>query len=292
MPDPGVTMGLIAEALPPWLWLTAAGSTAVLVLLVRTWRRLEPKPLLQFNLIHDQRGTATLEFTMLLPLVLFFGLLLAQVMWLGGGNLMVHYAAQAATRSAIVQIPQEYPDSEANQYTHGDSKYQRIKLSAIMAVMPVSGPASAGAPFGGGSNVNPQQIAEGIRRHYTAHGMEVPPWVDNYVAHHVAYAAANTDVVVHKVRVNADQTVDFLPITSGPVRFDPKEPIGVFVYHNLYLPIPFVRRIFADEGAKGHDALYGTQEGLFTRVQAHFILTNEGMVDRRPEEPSLPRRNP
>ena len=292
MPDASGTMELIGRALPAWFWLTAAGSAAALVLLVRSWRRLEPRPLLRTSLLADQRGTATIEFTMLLPLVLFFGLLLAQVMWLGGGNLMVHYAAQAATRSAIVQIPQEYPDSEANQYAHGDSKYQRIKLSATMAVMPVSGPADAGAPFGGGLNVNPQQIADGIRRHYTAHGMEVPPWVDNYVAHHVAYAAANTDVVVHKVRVSPDQRVDFFPITGGPVRFDPKEPIAVFVYHNLYLPIPFVRRLFADEGPKGHEALYGSQEGLFTRVQAHFLLTNEGMIDRRPEEPSLPRRNP
>ncbi len=292
MPEQADIGSLIFTSQPAWIWLTLGTITLALVLLLRACRRMRPEAVRVRDVLRDERATATLEFTMLLPMILFFGLLMAQVMWLGGGNLMVHYAAQAAGRSAIVQIPQDYPDSKANEYTQGDSKHQRIKLAAVMAVMPVSGPASAGAPFGGGSTINPGQIADGIRQHYTAHGMEVPPWVDNYVEHHVAYAAANTDVVLHKVRVNPDHSVDFIPQTAGTVRFDPKEAIGVFVHHNLYLPIPFVRRIFADEGSGGHDALYGTQEGMFTRVQAHFVLTNEGMVDRRPDEPSLPRRDP
>ena len=53
----------------------------------------------------DDRGTVTIELVLVIPVVLFFSLLLVQVMLLMTANHFVHYAAYAAVRSAIVQIP-------------------------------------------------------------------------------------------------------------------------------------------------------------------------------------------
>ena len=49
-------------------------------------------------------GTATLEFCMVIPIVLFLILLLVQSTLLMVGNQFVHYAAFAATRSAVRPI--------------------------------------------------------------------------------------------------------------------------------------------------------------------------------------------
>jgi Flp pilus assembly protein TadG len=295
MPVSANMPSLIAAALPFWVWATMGGTALSLIILCRALRRLRPAAVLaRPNLFQDEQGTATIEFTLLLPFILIFGLLLAQVMWWAGGSLMVHYAAQAAARTAIVQIPKDYADSPANQYGAGDSKHQKIHLAAAMSVMPVAGPASAGSPIGsGGAGVSATQIVNGIRKHYSDHGYSAPPWVDEYISHHVQYAMSNTNVVVARVRVLINQQVEYTMLDGGGLNtFNPKDAVGVFVYHNLYLPIPFVRRILADEGPGGHDALYGAQEGKYKRMEAHYVLTLEGMLDRRPEEPSLPRRDP
>ena len=61
------------------------------------------------------QGTATIEFALVMPIMLFLILLLAQTTFVMAGNLFVHYAAFAATRSAIVYIPADYgPEEDPN----------------------------------------------------------------------------------------------------------------------------------------------------------------------------------
>ena len=97
----------------------------------------------------NNNGTATMEFVLVFPILLFFSLLLAQTTLLAGANAFIHYAAFAATRSAIVQIPTGYaPDESPNVIINADghTKHDIIRRAAVFALVPVSGRLSPEAP--------------------------------------------------------------------------------------------------------------------------------------------------
>jgi hypothetical protein len=102
----------------PWLVLLGA-SCLVLWLLVRVartepdWRRL-------LSLHRDQAGSVqALSFVLTLPMFVWLMMFIVQVSQLMIGSIVVHYAAFAAARAAIVWIPAHLEDEPENVIRSG-----------------------------------------------------------------------------------------------------------------------------------------------------------------------------
>ncbi len=208
----------------------------------------------------------------MLPILLFLALALVQTMSVMGGNFFVHYAAFAATRSAVVHIPANYAGEEANQYLDGGMKHAMIKRAAVMALLPVAGRMQGG---GGGEDV------AALQAFYQAYGQTTPPWVTEKMPGRMAYADNATEAVVRRVIVNPDDSITWEDVSFGA--FEPKEPIAVRVDHRLRLSLRYVSRFFAD----GEDEA-GER---YMNVSAQYQLTNEGLPVSLPPDPELPRRD-
>ncbi|NJL31642.1 MAG: pilus assembly protein [Phycisphaerales bacterium] len=103
----------------------------------------------EHQLHQNERGTAMIEFALVLPILLFMMLLLAQVTLLAAGNLHVHYAGYTATRTAIVQIPLDQSASGGSgpnviRTSENDSKFSMIQRAGALACLPISGRESGG----------------------------------------------------------------------------------------------------------------------------------------------------
>lgn len=262
-------------ASPLTLKLAAAALVALGVIAALLWvmARLE-RGRRRLSLWADCDGTATIEFALLLPILLFTILLLAQVTFLMGGNLFVHSSAFAACRSAIVQIPRDYIGEGANYISaaHGSPKYDTVYRAAVYALIPVAGEADGGSSLAGGS------VAGGLSTFYAAYEQNPPAWIETRIARRVNYAAANTEITIERPFTPNEASVEFEPCSD----FEPKDPVTVRVDHRLNLNIPYVRQIFADGG----DA----ENGRYMHIMARATLTNEGLLDTLPPTPELPRR--
>jgi TadE-like protein len=228
--------------------------------------------------VRGESGTATVEFCMVFPIVMFLVLILLQVTLLMVGNHFVHYAAFAATRSAITYIPADFSGEGGGapntfQPVKGSRKYDAIRASAIFALVPVSGRLESN------SEVSTGKFVSGLKDHFASYSQDAPKWIDSLAADRLRYAAANTSVEVMETVVTG-QDVDFFPITSGEYYdFGPREAITVRVTHKLNLSVPYVRVFFADAGS-------GSK---YTEVTAQYTLTNEGVGTELPAKPELPR---
>ena len=219
---------------------------------------------------------------MVFPIVMFLVLILVQVTLLMVGNHFVHYAAFAATRSAIAYIPADFSDDGEGRNTiqpiEGSPKYNPIRASAYLALVPVSGRLDEN------NDVATDAFVAALHDHFASYGQDSPKWVDTLAADRLRYAAANTTVEVMETVVSG-QDVDYYPITSGEhFTFGPRDAITVRVEHRLNLSVPYVRGIFADgEHPDGR--------GKYTEVSAQYTLTNEGISTDLPGPPELPRRD-
>ncbi len=261
----------------------AVGCVAMLAIAARAMVHLgRPARANRPTLAADTSAVATIEFALALPVLLFLILLLTQTTLLMGGNLFVHYAAYAATRTAIVQIPVAYGDDLANQYTHteGRAKYDAIARAAVLAVVPVSGRSDAGSAL-----INAEQVVDGLSSFYSDYGRSNPNWVDALVADRINYAAANTSIHVALPQVRGNE-VDYQPITDGRTHtFDPRDPVTVQVVHRLNLSTPWVNRLIYADGEHDDGA------GYYRDVWAESTLNLEGIRDDMPPQPAL-RREP
>jgi TadE-like protein len=239
------------------------------------WRRV----------LHADSGTATVEFCMVFPIVLFLTLMLAQATLLMVGNQFVHYAAFAATRSAIVYIPQDTTgwDSpgQGEPYNvivpvNGRAKFDAIRAAAYLAVAPVCGKREDG-----GEDLRADEYVAGLRDHFAAYGQDAPRWIETLAAARLRYAAANTDVQVLETDVD-DTSIEYYDIAPIGYTFGPREAITVRVEHRLNLSVPYVRAIFAD-------GEHNNGRGKYALVSAQYTLTNEGVDPDLPDPPELPR---
>lgn len=229
----------------------------------------------------DDRGTATVEFALVFPLALFLCLVLLQTTLLMVGNLFVHYAAFAATRAAMTQIPRDLSGDDAEAMnvmavSEGSPKFRAVKRAAAFAVMPVSGRLKDGsAPT--------DAFVAGLVEHHAAMGQSVPNWVNTLAAARLRYALANTQVTL--VRTDGDgDTASFEAMKSGLVEFGPREAITMRVEHRLYLSVPYVSTIFADGELESQNG-----SGRYALIAAQYTLTNEGIPMELPPPPALPR---
>lgn len=256
--------------------LLLTGTALLLFLAVRAHVTLHRRPGRTARLKSDgQAGTATMEFTLVFPIILFLTLLLLQVTFAMVGNMYVHYAAFAATRSAIVYIPAEDPG--ADTLTGGDARSDRIRAAAVWALTPICGRLDS-------SDMPGSEFVNGLDQLFAHRGDPSPNWVENYAAQRLNYADQKTQVNVLETTV-AGGVVRFDPIgLFGGHEFGPRDPVTVQVVHDFNLSIPYVRGIFSDGT---HNTADG--EGAYAVIEAQYTLTNEGITTELPPLPDLPR---
>jgi hypothetical protein len=260
---------------------TAAGCLIALGLVLWRWRVTQRGGPSAVSDANGEAGTATIEFTLAFPIVMFLVLLLLQVTWAMVGNLFVHYAAFSATRSAIVYIPWDAPQvgEPRNTITVGDGeKFDRIQRAASFSLIPVAGESESGEAAA-------EEFTSALRTYYQKSGPRMPGWVESQAAGRARYAMAHTEVTLMRTN-NSGSQASFDPIRQGRATFGSREPISVRVRHRLDLAVPYVSVIFADGE---HDTAEGTRG--YTNVTARYTLTNEGVSDALPDRPELPRKN-
>lgn len=237
------------------------------------------------SLFSDSRGTTSIEFALVFPILLLLCLTLTQTMMMMAGNMYVHYSAFQATRHATMEVPQDYTDRgdlEANHYAPGKGsiKHERIRRAAYMALVPVAG------QLGGGGGAGSAELVTSMTSLYSTYGASEPAWIASMLAAKVAYAEANTEIELLETLVHPDDDVTFEPLPENPYRFGVRDVITVRVIHKLNLGVPVVSRLFADgdNGAKG--------PGRYTLITARATLTNEGVPTALPEKPEIDRVTP
>lgn len=230
-------------------------------------------------------GTATVEFALVLPVLMFFVLLLLQSSLLMVGNNVVHYAAFAATRSAMTQVGADDSAIGAEGrnvvwVAEGSPKFDAIRAAAYFAVMPVCGESSTEP-----GDVQAERWVEAVRGYMRSSGQGEPAWVDRLLGPRLRYAARNTRVNLLRTSVGPEG-VAFEPMREGAVyRFDPHEAVTVSVAHRMFLSVPYVSRLFADGRLSGPVG----EAGYYTDIEARSTLINEGLATALPPEPALPR---
>ncbi len=267
--------------------LLAMATSAILVAFSGVaLHRARPKhpPLAKrfIELFTGDGGTATMEFALVCPVLLFFSLLLAQTTLMMSANLFVNYSAFMAARSAIVQIPIDKTEEgyeSANQFSNSPSspKYIAIQRAAAMSLVPVAGRSTE-------SEGSSAQLAAGMTRYYQTYGKDPAAWVEKQLNEKAAYALKNTDITVYQT-IPEYNGVELKELPGEGFTFGPKDPITVKVEHKFSLAFPYIGAIFANgrlsESSGG---------GLYSKIAATCTLTNEGIIDAMPEVPT--QRNP
>jgi len=284
MPDSLLLAALSLQGLERWLWWLGGLFIALLVG-VHVLAQLSRRNRLPRS--DGQSGTATIEFALVLPILMFLCMMLLQVMLALTGNMFVHYAAFAAVRTAIVQIPADsLPTAEPPNMiwvTDGianrePGKMDTIARAAAYAMIPVSGQAEA---FSGAAD----QYAQGLDRMFQTYGQTPPRWTRSLAPNRYQYALEHTQVRLLRAQPMGEFRVNFEPILPGLAEFAANEAVTVEVIHRLNLSIPFVRHVFADGTQMTADG-----EIPFARIAARSTLTNEGVSILMPEPTVVPRR--
>jgi Flp pilus assembly protein TadG len=235
-------------------------------------------------------GAVIVEFVLVLPIALMLVLVMVQTSLLMVGNICVHYAAFAAARAAIVQIPYDYTveDGVQQYYSHEGPnevfdwgqpnalKLEKIRAAAAWAMMPVSCSSMNGGTDDG--------LQADLKTFYDAYARVAPNWVDQkYLGSKWSYANAYTDakLLVRSAPDNPDS--DYREMNFWKV-FQPAEEVRVQVEHEFYLSVPYANRFFFAL-LKGDSRELDFGEGQYAlALRAEVSLTNEGVRDFIVEE--------
>ncbi|MFA7236527.1 MAG: TadE family protein [Phycisphaeraceae bacterium] len=281
---------LLNASMLTWAGITFACALGTLIALIAL-RRLHVTSHIEHrtsNILLDDSGTATIEFALVLPILGFMVMAMTQTVFLMAGNLFVNYAAFAATRAAIVQIPAEYADDPANQFTAtpGRTKYDAIQHAAAFALVPVAGRQTSSS-----SNISTAAYVSGLASFYSAYSVNQPPWINSLAADRLRFALDNTTITVMTPQVSGPD-VTFIPVNGGAAhKFQPRDPITVMVAHRLNLSVPYISAIFAD-GNNASTSGGGGGGGRYRLMTARYTLSNEGITDAMPPTPTIPRITP
>ncbi|MEX2673000.1 MAG: TadE/TadG family type IV pilus assembly protein [Phycisphaeraceae bacterium] len=293
-----ISNGNVDAWLWSWWWQAMASPVAIscalmmvvliaaAAVLLRTAARLSEMPTTpKRSGLADEGGTATIEFALILPVLLTVILLLVQTTLVMGGNLFVHYSAFAATRSAVVQIPKAYEHEPVNWYAdaRGSRKREAIHRAAAVALLPVAGPrgsATDGATLGPG-------VAQGLATMHRRLGEREPVWIHDRMPGRMNYALEHTEIELFRMHGSeAGSGGDWtdggeVRAERGTTIWGPRDAVAVHVEHRLHLSVPYVNRIFADGET--------TWGGLTMKLGARSMLTNFGLPEQLPDAPDLPR---
>lgn len=292
-----------------WLAGMMLLGVAIMLLLWRWWAGLarvaQPRRRSVLRRVAGDEGTATIEFALVFPVLLVMILALIQTTFAFTGVLFVNYAAFAAARSAIVEVPRDLRanGAEGRNVVAGveSQKRENIRGVAAFAMMPVSGPGSSAT----------RHVGEAVDELYTAEGLATPRWSDSLVDGRLAYALDHTDVELWALGPPADATdpnafnrnlagspgaefgyrVAPNAVPGAVYRYGPRDPIQVVVRHRFHLSVPFVGRLFGS-GTHQVDGMASP----YRVIRSDFALTNEGIWQELPPSPrdsqSIPRLVP
>ena len=256
--------GWLGQALRSRLTLAAGGvllgSAVALCLLAGTiWRLGRGR---RPQRAGGSEGTAALEFALLFPLALAIALVMVQSSQLVTHNVVAHYAAYIAARSAIVWVPENISLDEPRNYVSDPDTSEKMRHIHMAAVLALCG-ASPGKPGAGGAGGSGQGALHraAYERLYSYYGEPVPAWISRRYEHMYEYALKYTQVDLARPR-------------NGAV-YGEREDLSVTVRHTLFLSVPYANRVFAlgPSGRALPDGEYGTE------VEITYTLTNQGVED-------------
>jgi len=266
----------------PWLVLLVVSLLAAYLLVRLNGSRIRFRRL--WRLHRDQGGSAqSLSFVLTLPVFVMIMLFIVQVSQLMIGTIVVHYAAYAAARSAIVWIPADlgtdegpncisfsFPDPDAPKQDvpildptdpnygpseggmtflvePGSPKFEKIRSAAVLACMPISPSRDVGWELSGRDALTAEILKE-------AYGAMVPQAEQNAriptrLENKLAYATENTYLEIRFFHKNAEPPLLTYFIPSDEGEFYPNEIgwqdlITVTVRHDLAL-LPGPGRLLA-----------------------------------------------
>lgn len=230
----------------------------------------------------DQAGVAVLEFVLLFPIAMAIILVMIQSAMLMAGNLLVHYGAFCAARSAVVWIPADLREFGEPPNVVGSPdwsvKLRRIRQAAVLGVLPAG---AASRRFGRPADAAAlRRTLSGVYGHY---GRDPGGWLDEpqaakygYVSNedHTWVAVSPPTYDIDEVRDDAlDGRIDQMYFDGTTIPpYGPAEPITVTLHHRLHLSVPYANRLFGEEldGFPGHYA---------TEVAVSYTLLNQGRYD-------------
>ena len=297
----------LVEACLPWLALAAVLVLILRLLIALSGARWQPAALKRLH--SDEAGAVqSLSFVLTLPIFMMIMMLVVQVSQLMIATVVVHYAAFAATRAAIVWIPADMgtpeeghnrissftPDATATipgpgetyAILPGSPKFDRIRMAAVMACMSISPSRDTGETVPG----NLQDELTSMQTAYVALAPQsaANPKINERLHNKLAYSSANTRVDVtflHKEREPPIATWD-IPHDRGEFYYNEvgwQDPIQVAVTHDLCL-LPGPGRLLATPVRQGNDSVAeGIQRSgrYYVRsITASAILGNEGEKPR------------
>ncbi len=293
----------------PWLALLVVLFFCGYLLVRLSGSRFRPGRLRQLH--RDQRGGAqSLSFVLTLPLFVMIMLLIVQVSQLMIATVVVHYAAYAAARSAIVWIPaivdggewrncisevEVDPDAPDNVppldpfdensgpsdggvtylIKPGSQKYEKIHSAAVLACMPISPSRDLGIePRGSGPLT--AEILQG------AYGSMVPdsaanPRIPARLRNKLAYAQDHTEIEIRFYHSNdsggphPDPPLHVPPEYSEYGRFDDR---GQFYPNEVGWQDPITVTV-------KHDLALLPGPG---RLLARFVVGSDGKPDKLAEK--------
>ncbi len=299
----------------PWL-LALLAAFGVLWLLVRFSGAHFSLARLRAVHYNEQGAVQSLSFVLTVPIFVMVMMLIVQISQLMIGIMVVHYAAYAAARAAVVWIPADtggeegenrissyLPGNGANipgtgqQYTilPGSPKYEKIKMAAILACMPLAPSRDLGLNPAGNERDALHRMYRGLDPSYDTND-RVPARIDNKFA----YAQEATQIQLHFM--HKDDGIE-PPLAQwlaphDPFEFYPNEvgwqdPIQVTVTHQFaLLPGPgrlLARRETSYDGSTDEVAAsIFARRGVYVRdLTATATLGNEGLKSVAPYRHNL-----
>ncbi len=222
--------------------------------------------------LHQDSGTSTVEFVLVFGPALLICLILLQTVLLFSANFFIHYAAFAATRSAIVNIPSGQIGG-GGELREGDAAFVAARNAAAFALTPIAGRGSTGAGTFSG-------FTDGLNRLYDHYDQTAPNWVGRLAADRLAYARQHTQLLMLNTSTGDGDAVDLSRSASDSITYGPKDPVSLGVSHRIHLSIPFASLIFADGE---HETLGGIT--AYTNVYATCTFSLEGYDRNLPPPP-------
>lgn len=266
-----MTRAILLACLPWFACLIGLGLAACALV----WAGGSVSPARVRRLHADQRGSAqSLSFVLALPVFIMVLMLMVQVSQLMIGTIVVHYAAFAAARSAVVWIPArltmserenciswyrpdpaareqrpplldpdspDYGPSEGGMYfvvEPGGAKYEQIHRAAVLACAPIcpSRNLGLGLPPAAGRAADVLESAANA----LAPGLRNDSAIGRRFRNKLAYAARHTQLEIRFFHSNAEPPL--IPHYVGPdldqFQFNElgwRDQITVAVWHDLAL---------------------------------------------------------
>jgi hypothetical protein len=260
------------------------------------------------NFLHDQNAAVAMAFALLLPIAIVIIFTIIQAALMFNANMVVNYAAYAATRTAIVWVPKPLGEEGQNlimnpDYPDGEDsvKLQFIRRAAVLALIPISSklPASPsesspnGLPADEVLNQTRQALGRGdapspgwLRRvqdqyayadYYSVTTLEQPGhWRDGNPHNDCPYGRRRTtgSWIFDQWSGWSEETEPFCPYFERRWDYAPTEALEITVDYQYELTIPYAKRVLGQLFTRTDGS-----RGYYVPIRADCSMTNEGLFE-------------